>query len=270
KVICTDGSSLNSGSTATGFSFVVTINPGPTPAAPASGTTILNSADVTSSTTDPVASNNSPTTSVLVETSSDSDLALSMSASPTPVFVSSTITYSIQIRNLGLVAGTAVTVVDTPPPTLTGASATTTQGSCAALTGGTITCTLGTVAYPLGTPITITVTGTSPGTAQTITNSATVATTGTDPVSANNSVTVITGVQPLICSTPGKDGAGGTLSGIVNTYFPPGAGAAAPAAQTPIAIGDRLLIIQMQNATINSTNTSSYGDGVPGDPGSGS
>jgi uncharacterized repeat protein (TIGR01451 family) len=286
KVICTDGSSLNSGSTATGFSFVVTINPGPTPAAPASGTTILNSADVTSATTDPVASNNSTTTSVLVETSGDSDLALSMSASPTPVFVSSTITYSIQVRNLGLAAGTAVTVVDTPPTTLAGASATTTQGSCAALTGGTITCTLGTVAYPLGAPITITVTGTSPGTAQTITNSATVATTGTDPVSANNSVTVMTVVQPLVCSTPGKDGAGGTLSGIVNTYFPPGAGvtgaaagttsivlgaaAAAPAAQTPIAIGDRLLIIQMQNATINSTNTSSYGDGVPGDPGSGS
>ena len=286
KVICTDGSALNNGSTATGFSFVVTINPGPTPAAPASGTTILNSADVTSATTDPVASNNSTTTSVLVETSGDSDLALSMSASPTPVFVSSTITYSIQIQNLGLAAGTGVTVVDTPPTTLIGASATTTQGSCAALTAGTITCTLGTVAYPLGTPITVTVTGTSPGTAQTITNSATVSTTGTDPVSTNNSVTVMTVVQPLICSTPGKDGAGGTLSGIVNTYFPPGAGvtgaaagttsivlgaaAATPAAQTPIAIGDRLLIIQMQNATINSTNTSSYGDGVPGDPGSGS
>jgi uncharacterized repeat protein (TIGR01451 family) len=286
KVICTDGSSLSNGSTATGFSFVVTINPGPTPAAPASGTTILNSADVTSATTDPVASNNSTTTSVLVETSSDSDLALSMSASPTPVFVSSTITYSIQIQNLGLAVGTAVTVVDTPPTTLTGVSATTTQGSCAALTGGTITCTLGTVAYPLGTPITVTVTGTSPGTAQTITNSATVATSGADPVSANNSATVMTVVQPLICSTPGKDGAGGTLSGIVNTYFPPGAGvtgaaagttsivlgaaAATPAAQTPIAIGDRLLIIQMQNATINSTNSSSYGDGVPGDPGSGS
>jgi uncharacterized repeat protein (TIGR01451 family) len=286
KVICTDGSNLNSGSTATGFSFVVTINAGPTPAAPAAGTTILNSADVTSATTDSVPSNNSTTTSVLVETSGDSDLALSMSASPTPVFVSSAITYSMQIQNLGLAAGTAVTVVDTPPPTLTGASATTTQGSCGALTGGTITCTLGTVAYPLGTPITVTVTGTSPGTAQTITNSATVATTGTDPVSTNNSVTVMTVVQPLICSTPGKDGAGGTLSGIVNTYFPPGAGvtgaaagttsillgaaAGSPAAQTPIASGDRLLIIQTQNATINSTNTSSYGDGVPGDPGSGS
>jgi uncharacterized repeat protein (TIGR01451 family) len=222
----------------------------------------------------------------MVQTTGAADLALTMSVAPTPVFVSSTVKYTIQIQNLGLSAGTAVTVVDTLPAALAGASATTTQGSCGAVTLGTITCTLGSVAYPLGTPITITVTGTAPGTAQTITNSAVVATTATDPVTANNSATVLSVVQPLICSTPGKDGAGGTLSGIVNTYFPPGAAvtgalagstsvvlgaaAASPAAQTPIAIGDRLLIIQMQNATINSTNTSSYGDGVAGDPGWGS
>jgi uncharacterized repeat protein (TIGR01451 family) len=286
KVICTDGSALTSGTTTTAFTFVVTINPGPTPAAPAAGTTIVNSADVTSTTTDSVASNNSTLTSVLVENSGSSDLALSMSVSAAPVFVSSPISYTIQIQNLGLSAGTAVTVVDTVPAGLTNVSATTTAGSCTGVVAGAITCTLGTVAYPLGTPITITVSGTSSSTATPMTNSATVATTGVDPVSSNNSATILTVVQPLICSTPGKDGAGGTLSGIVNTYFPPGAGvtgaaagtnsivlgaaAAAPAAQTPIAIGDRLLVIQMQNATINSTNTGAYGDGVAGDPGSGS
>jgi uncharacterized repeat protein (TIGR01451 family) len=297
QVVCTDGSSLNSGTTATGFSFVVTINPGPTPAAPAAGTTILNSADVTSATTDPVASNNSTTTSVLVQTTGDADMSLTMSVNPTPVFVSSAIQYTIQIQNLGLSSGTVVSVVDTLPAgsvlqNPVGTVSPSSAGSCGTVqppvlpsTSPTITCTLGTVAYP-SSAITITITGTSPGTAQTITNSASVSTTATDPVSANNSVTVLTIVQPLICSTPGKDGAGGTLSGIVNTYFPPGAlvtgaaagtnsivlgaAAASPAAQTPIAIGDRLLIIQMQNATINSTNTSSYGDGVAGDPGSGS
>lgn len=286
QIVCTDGSTLTNGTTTTAFTFVVTINPGPTPAAPAAGTTIVNSADVTSATTDSVPSNNATTTSVLVEATGDSDLALSMSVSATPVFVSTPISYTIQIQNLGLSAGTGVTVVDTLPASLTGASATTTAGSCGAPSGGTITCNLGTVAYPLGTPITITVSGTSSSTAASMTNSATVSTTGTDPVSSNNSVTILTVVQPLVCSTPGKDGAGGTLSGVVNTYFSPGAGvtgaaagttsivlgaaAGAPAAQTPIAIGDRLLVIQMQNATINSTNTSSYGDGVPGDPGSGS
>jgi len=297
QVVCTDGSSLANGASATGFSFVVTINPGPTPAAPAAGTTILNSADVTSATTDPVASNNSTLTSVLVQTTGNADMSLTMSVNPTPVFVSSPIAYTIQIQNLGLSSGTGVTVVDTLPANSVlqnpvGTVSPSAAGSCGAVqppvlpsTSPTITCTLNTVAYP-SSAITITITATSPGTAQTITNSASVSTTATDPVSANNSSTILTIVQPLTCSTPGKDGAGGTLSGIVNTYFPPGSGvtgaaagttsivlgaaAASPAAQTPIAIGDRLLIIQMQNATINSTNTSSYGDGVAGDPGSGS
>ena len=106
-----------------------------------------------------------------------------------------------------------------------------------------------------------------------------------DPVAGNNSATVITVVQPLVCASPGRDGAGGTLSGIVNAYYPPGAGVATAAAgtnsivlgavaaggaQTPIVVGDLLIVIQMQDASINSTNTSSYGDGLPGDPGSGS
>ncbi|HKV06117.1 MAG TPA: C25 family cysteine peptidase [Candidatus Acidoferrales bacterium] len=289
QVICTDGANLNSGTTTPNFTFVVTVNPGPVPAAPAAGTTIVNSADVTSQTTDLLVANNATTTSVLVETTGDSDLAISMTASPTPVFVSSTVTYTIQVTNLGLAAGTGVTVVDTLPASLVGASAVTSQGSCGVPSGGTITCNLGAVAYPLASPITITLTGTTPGTAKTMTNVATVSTTGTDPVAGNNSVTVLTVVQPLVCATPGKDGAGGVLNSVVNAYYPPGAGvgtvnagstsvvlgaaAAAPGAQTAIAIGDLLLVIQMQDATINTTateNSGAYGDGVPGDPGNGS
>lgn len=49
---------------------------------------------------------------------------------------------------------------------------------------------------------------------------------------------------------------------------------AASGAATQIANGDLLLFIQMQGATINTNsatdNTGAYGDGVPGDPGSGS
>ena len=243
----------------------------------------MNSADVTSQTTDPVSSNNTTTTSVLVEITGNADLAISMTAAPTPVFVSSALSYSIQVTNLGLSSAAGVTVVDTLPATLTGASAITSQGSCGAVTAGTITCNLGTIAYP-PTPVTITVSGTTPGTATSLTNQAVVSTTSTDPVASNNSVTVLTVAQPLVCAMPGKDGAGGTLSGVINAYYPPalgtvaagstsitlGAAAAVPAAQTPIAVGDLLLVIQMQGAQINSTNTSSYGDGVPGDPASGS
>ena len=99
QIICTDGTALASGTTATPFTFVVTVNSGGT--APAAGTTIVNSADVTSQTTDPVPTNNATTTSVLVETTGDSDLAVAMTANPTPVFISSAITYTIQVTNLG-------------------------------------------------------------------------------------------------------------------------------------------------------------------------
>lgn len=82
------------------------------------------------------------------------------------------------------------------------------------------------------------------------------------------------------CATPGKDGAGGSLSGIVNTYYPGNSSASAGAtsitlgtptgAVTPITTGDLLLVIQMQDAQINSTNSDSYGDGVSGGNASGS
>lgn len=82
------------------------------------------------------------------------------------------------------------------------------------------------------------------------------------------------------CATPGKDGVGGTLTGIVNTYYPgttatASAGStsltlgAATGASTPITAGDLLLIIQMQGADINSSNNSRYGDGVNGGDASG-
>jgi len=275
QVICTDGANLTSGTTTTNFTYVVTVNAGT-----AAGTTIVNSADANSQTTDPKPSNNATTTSVLVEIAGDSDLAVSMTASPTPVFVSAPITYTILVTNLGLAAAPNVTLKDTLPAGLTGASAATSQGSCGAPVGGVITCNLGTVAYPLATPITITVTGTTPSSATTMMNVATVATTGTDPVAGNNTATVFTVVQPLVCATPGRDGAGGTLNGIVNAYYPPKnagtvaagstsvvLGAADPGgAQTAIAAGDLLLVIQTQDAQINSTNTSSYGAGTPGNP----
>ncbi len=279
QVICTAAASLASATTTTAFTYIVTVA-----AATAAGTTIVNSADVTSQTTDPVSSNNTTATSVLVEITGDADLAVSMTAAPTPVFESSALTYTIQVTNLGLASDAGVTVVDTLPATLANPSATPSQGSCGAVTGGAITCNLGPVAYPLAAPITITVTGTTPATGSPLTNKAVVSTTGTDPVSTNNTATVVTVVQPLVCAMPGKDGSGGTLSGVVNAYYRPavgsvaagatsitlGAAAAAPAAQTPIAVGDLLLVIQMQGAQINSTNTSSYGNGVPGDPASGS
>ncbi|MEL6870799.1 MAG: hypothetical protein AAFO81_13450 [Pseudomonadota bacterium] len=80
------------------------------------------------------------------------------------------------------------------------------------------------------------------------------------------------------CAIAGADGSA-VPAGIVNTYYPgtnnPSAGATSFAlgsarGTTPIAPGDLVLIVQMQDASINRSNTSRYGDGALGDPGSGS
>ncbi len=75
-----------------------------------------------------------------------------------------------------------------------------------------------------------------------------------------------------VCATPGKDGEGGTLTGIINTYYPVtttvSAGATsvsvgtATGAATAISSGDLMILIQMQDAQINGTQTSAYGDGT--------
>ena len=273
-VLCTANAAMNSNTTTGAFTFVVTVN-----AAAAAGASIVNSSDVTSQTKDPLASNNATMTSVLVELTGDADLALSMTAAPTPVFISSNLTYTIQVQNLGLTNTTDGTLIDTIPTGSTFVSSSTTQGSCSGTS--TVTCALG--AINRGTPITVVIIVTAPASPITLTNAGNVTSSTTDPVAVNNSATVLTVVQPLVCASPGRDGSGGTLTGIVNAYYPPantGAlaagstsvalGAAAPSgAQTPIAVGDLLLFIQPQDAAINSTNTGAYGDGFPGNPGSG-
>ena len=82
----------------------------------------------------------------------------------------------------------------------------------------------------------------------------------------------------LICGIPGRDGPV-SLGGIVNTYYPGTANVSTGSSVIPVGSpsgaanviqpGDLLLVIQMQGADIDSTNTSAYGDGVGGDPGSG-
>lgn len=72
-----------------------------------------------------------------------------------------------------------------------------------------------------------------------------------------------------LCATPGKDGTG-SVSGVVNTYYPGTAdvpagatsisiGSPRGAAQT-IAAGDLLLVIQMQDTSIDTDNNDGYGN----------
>ncbi len=276
-IICTYNLALANGASTAADPIVITesVNTGT-----AADTTILNSATVTSQTVDPVPNNNTSITTVLVEPVADADLALFMTASPTPVFLSSNLTYTIQVQNLGQASAAAVQVTDTLPTGTTFVSSNASAGwSCSGTV--TVTCALtGTMAQ--GASGTITIAITSPATSGPISNTASVSTSTTDPVSANNSATVVTVVQPLVCATPGHDGAGNLLTGVVNTYYPPLANGTLAAGATTvnlggssgaakaIGIGDLLLIMQMQDALINSQNTGAYGDGSPGDPATGS
>ena len=279
-IICTYQLALNSGTSAPAITLTERVVAGT-----AAGTTIQNSATVTSATVDPVPTNNTTQTTIVVEPTTSSDLGISLSVAPSPVFVYSSINYTVIVQNLGqqTLAPTANVVQITLANGLTAISVTPPANWTCAITVP-VKCSLnGPGTLVMGATATFTITATAPSTAQTLTTSAAILL-ATDPNTNNNNASVMTVVQPLVCATPGKDGAGGTLAGIVNAYYPPAAaetvaaGATSVAigavnaggAQTPIAVGDLLLIIQMQAATINSTNTSSYGDGNPGDPATGS
>jgi uncharacterized repeat protein (TIGR01451 family) len=185
------------------------------------------------------------------------------------VFSGQNVTYTISVTNNGPSTATAVTLTDTLPAGLTLVSATPSQGTCAG--AGPIICNLG--AMNSGSNATVTVVAT-PSASGSYPNTATVTATEPDLNGGNNSYTAVAFVQTQACASPGQNGNGGTLGGVINTYYPATANAAAGAksitvgastgAAVPIATNDLLLVIQMQDAAINSTNTSSYGDGTTG------
>lgn len=76
--------------------------------------------------------------------------------------------------------------------------------------------------------------------------------------------------QAQTCAVPGRDGTAGT-SGTVNTYYRPTAGSYTGAssiplnspagAATPVGPGDLVVVMQMQCAEFNTSNTANYGAG---------
>jgi uncharacterized repeat protein (TIGR01451 family) len=94
----------------------------------------------------------------------------------------------------------------------------------------------------------------------------------------NNSYTSVATVQTAACANVAQAVAGGSLTGVVNTYYPGsvsvaagtktitiGAATGGPAGTpTAIAAGNLLLVIQMQDASINTSNAVAYGNGGTG------
>jgi uncharacterized repeat protein (TIGR01451 family) len=195
---------------------------------------------------------------------SQGDLAISVVGSS--ALYPANFTYTITVTNNGPSASTA-TVTDTLPGGLALVTATATPGTCSGT--APITCALGSLAANATATIVLTV---SPGATGGYPDTAAVTGTIADLNNGNNSATGVGFSQAFTCTTPTL-AVGGTLTGVINTYFPGTASASTGATQltvgagtgtTAIAAGDVLLVMQMQNANINSTDTSSYGDGATG------
>jgi len=198
---------------------------------------------------------------------SQANLSISVTGSSTrfPANVS----YTITVNNAGPATATGVATTLNLPNGLTLVSATSSQGSGCSGTS-TISCNLGSIAKDANATITITATPSAPGG---YVLSAAVSSSSSDLNNANNSATGVSYSQFTSCATTTTT-AGGNLTGVINTYYPGTSTAAAGStsitlgtatgSSTAIATGDMVLIMQMQDAAINSSNSSQYGDGISG------
>ena len=190
-------------------------------------------------------------------------VAITKTASADVIKLADTVTYTLRVTNYGAATVNNVTVTDAIPAGANFVS----QSGCAGT--GPVSCNIGTLAAgTTSAPITITVLPTAAGT---ISNVATVTWTGA--TASNSSETVTTLAEQKVCASPGKDGAGGTLAGIKNDYWPGGASVGAGGATMTlgaratggagngITAGDLLIVMQMQDAAFDTTNDETYGEG---------
>jgi uncharacterized repeat protein (TIGR01451 family) len=162
----------------------------------ANGTTITNTANVSSATTDPTPGNNSATATTLVQ--NNADLAISKQRSPSGTIDAGTnVTYTIQFINNGPAPASNVTVSDTLPPGVTAVSQSNPAGwTCNTIPAGgtgTITCTKGSMGNGESATLTVVVkVDCSVANGATINNTATISSGAGSPPdnnTANNSST---------------------------------------------------------------------------------
>ncbi|MFN8091158.1 MAG: C25 family cysteine peptidase [Vicinamibacteria bacterium] len=237
---------------------------------------VVNTATIAvpSGTTDPTSGNDSASvTTVVVAQTQVADVAVTKTGSAGPLAVGANATWTIVVTNNGPAAAQNVTLSDPLPAGTTWVSTATTVGTCTGT--ATVSCSFGALASGASATVTIVATVDTLGTKS---NTATVDNqngSDYDPNTTNNVATWLTTVAGApVCGTPGGPGPGGTLSGVINTYYPATASVSAGVADTCIPVGtargasatltsgDLLLVVQMQGATINSTNTNNYGGNV--------
>jgi len=196
------------------------------------------------------------------------------------VFLGQNTTYSITVTNNGTSAANNVVLTDTWPTTnMSTVSVTPSSGTTCTAAPPPITCTLpATLASGATATVAVVVTASASGT---YANTASVKDSGTppDPNTGNNSFTAVATVQSASCANVAQAApATSPLSGVLNTYYPGKASVAAGAtsisigaatggsggAPAAIAAGNLLLVIQMQDASISTSNTVAYGNNSTG------
>jgi len=203
---------------------------------------------------------------------STADIGVTTSVSAVPLGQNST--YNITVTNNGPSAANNVVLTDTfAAAGLSLVSATPSAGTTCVITA-VITCTLPTslasgATATVAVVVSTTVAGFYPNTA-TVTDSGTPA----DPNTGNNTYVALAPVVSVVCSTNTLSAAPAPLTGVLNTYFPGAATVLKGATAIPvgtatgaggtIAAGSLLLVIQMQDASINTGNTVVYGNGSTG------
>jgi uncharacterized repeat protein (TIGR01451 family) len=210
-----------------------------------------------------------------------SESAISLNPSQADIGVSTTVApvapgtdsvYNITVYNNGPSAAAAVKLVDTLGAGTTYVSYSASSGVSCTDVGATVTCPVGALAPNATATVAVTV---STAAAGFYPNTAVVSDSGTPPDYnlGNNTYVAVAPVQTVICGTDNLI-VGGTLSGVINTYYPGSATVAEGATSIPvgtatgagatIANGTELLVVQMQDASINDTNSSAYGNGYTG------
>ena len=202
-------------------------------------------------------------------TTADIGVATSVSA----VALGQNSTYNITITNNGLSAANGATLTDTWAATNLSLISVTPSAGTTCTTTTTINCTLP-ASFASGATATIAVV-VKASAAGFYPNTATITDSGTppDPNTGNNTYISLAPVVSIVCTAVTLS-PGGTIGGVLNTYYPGTASVAAGAKSIPvgtatgaggaIANGSLLLVIQMQDASISTTNSVAYGNGSTG------
>ena len=152
------------------------------------GPAVTNTAAVTSDTADPNGANNTATTRTTVLQSAD--LSITKTVTPDPAVPGSPLTFTLRVANSGPSTARTVTVLDSLPDGLTGATATPSSGTCAITDLTTLLCTADSL-DPAGVlTVTIAATLAADVPAGTLSNAATVAAATSDPDLSNNGATL--------------------------------------------------------------------------------